>query len=289
MTKTVFSNPIIDRYLADPYILKHDSVYYLFATGGGDDGRFIPIYRSKDLVNWEFVRGAVTQGPSPDSWNRRNFWAPEVYFMNNKFYLYYTAMPDGTPENTGNRVGLAVADSPEGPYEDVGVVVSHASIDGSLYQDEEGQLYLYYTIERENHDGLIAGQIYGTKMKDPATIEGDPVQLISHHEWQEGPCVVKRDGILFLTYSIGGWEDDTYNVRYAIGKTPLGPFEEQPNIILQTSEQVKGPGHHSIFSGPGDDDWLVYHGWDPAFTARYPRIDPLLRTGRKLYSDGPTS
>ena len=122
-TETTFSysNPIINKYLADPVIIQADGYYYLFATGGAQDGRRIPIHRSTDLVDWEFVRGAVARG-AEGSWNRRNFWAPEVFVIDGKYCLYYTASTDNTPQNTGNRVGLAVSDKPEGPYEDKGVV-----------------------------------------------------------------------------------------------------------------------------------------------------------------------
>lgn len=63
-----YTNPIIPKYLADPYMRFENGYYYLFATGGADDGRFIPIHRSKDLVDWEFVRGAVSNGSKTD-WN----------------------------------------------------------------------------------------------------------------------------------------------------------------------------------------------------------------------------
>ena len=48
------------------------------------------------------------------SWNHGNFLAPEVLFDQDRYWLYYTAMLDGTPKNEGNRVGVAVSDRPEG-------------------------------------------------------------------------------------------------------------------------------------------------------------------------------
>ncbi len=282
-----YSNPIIDKNLADPFILKSGGEYFLFATGKAQDGRFLPIYRSKDLINWSFVRGAVSRGDE-GSWNRRNFWAPEVILLGGKYHLYYTAMPDGTPENTGNRVGLAVSTIPEGPYEDVGVVIPHASIDGSPFIDKDGTFYIYYTIEHGNHDGLKAGQIYVDKMTSPSKVAGKPIQLVSHHGWQEGPCMLHRDKRYILTYSTGAWTNDTYNVRYGVGKSPAGPFEEQENKILSSTDLVKGPGHHNIFEGPDSKTWLIYHAWDTGFKARSPRIDPLEICEDKLSCKGPT-
>ncbi|MHC4396322.1 MAG: glycoside hydrolase family 43 protein [Planctomycetota bacterium] len=283
-----YKNPIINRYLADPCIIKDNGWYYLFATGRAEDGRFIQIYKSNDLTNWNFVRGAVARG-AEGSWNRRNFWAPEVIKLNGKYHLYYTGSLEHTPKNTGNRVGLALADRPEGPYEDRGPVVPNASLDGHPFLDSDGTLYLYYTIEHGNSLGLTAGQIYVDKLTAPGRIADEPKQLISHHSWQEGPFILKRDKTYFLTYSTGAWGNDTYNLRYAIGYSPTGPFTEQSNKILQSTEYVKGPGHHSFFTGPDGKTWLAYHGWDPAFTARYPRIDPLIVSGSRLSSPGPTS
>lgn len=161
-----YTNPIIDKYLADPFIIIEDGYYYLFATGGAEDGRYIPIHRSKDLKNWEFVRGAVSRGDTAD-WNYKHFWAPEVYKIDDKYYLYYTASPKYSPKNSGNHVGLAVSDKVEGPYQDMGRVVQHSSIDGHMFTDKDGNRYFFYTIEHLNKDGLTAGQIYMDKMISP--------------------------------------------------------------------------------------------------------------------------
>lgn len=281
-----YQNPIIDKYLADPCIMFDNGYYYLFATGGAQDERYIPIYRTSNFVNWEFVRGAVERGAETD-WNYKHFWAPEVIKINGKWHLYYTASPKESPRNSGNRVGLAVADNIEGPYVDKGVVIPHASIDGHVYI-ENYSMYIYYTIEHLNSDSLKAGQIYMDKLLAPDKVAGKPIQIISHHEWQEGPFLQKRFGKYFLTYSCGEWANDTYHVRYAIADSPEGPFIEKPDTILKSNKMVKGPGHHFMYKDKNDKDWIVYHGWDTAYTARYPRIDRVFFTEDKISSDGPT-
>jgi len=282
-----YTNPIIPKYLADPFMKYEKGYYYLFATGEAKDGQFIPINRSKDLSKWEFVRGAVRNGSKTD-WNYKNFWAPEVYKIKNKFYLYYTASPELSPDNSGNHVGLAIADSIQGPYQNVGVVIPHASIDGHVFFDTDSTMTIFYTIEHGNTDGLIAGQIYADRLLSPTKVEGKPVQIISHHIWQEGPFILHRDNKYFLTYSCGNWRDSTYHVRYAIAEKPLGPYIEQRDTILKSNALVKGPGHHSLFIDKDGKDWIVYHGWDTKYTARYPRIDRIFLDGDKISSDGPT-
>jgi beta-xylosidase len=109
-----------------------------------------------------------------------------------------------------------------------------------------------------------------------ARVAGNPVKLVSHHTWQEGPCLLHRDGNYLLTYSTGAWTNDTYTVRWAKGPSALGPFTEQPEIIMASTDRTKGPGHHNFFTGPDEKTWIVYHGWDPDFKARRPFIGPLV-------------
>ena len=118
-----YTNPIIAKGLADPFIFYEKGYYFLFSTGKAEDDRFIPIYKAKDLTQWKFVRGAVSRGSETD-WNYKNFWAPEVFKLNNKYYLYYTASPGNTYMNTGNRVGVAISDKIDGPFKNYGVEVT---------------------------------------------------------------------------------------------------------------------------------------------------------------------
>lgn len=286
-----YTNPIIDRYLADPCLVwdEPEQAYYLFATGPTkEDERAIPIYRSEDLIHWSFVGGAVARGATPESWNYKHFWAPEVIKIGDTYHLYYTASPKESPQNSGNRVGLAVSKQIEGPYEDRGIVVPHGSIDGHPYIEGE-DMYLFYTIEHRNSEGFKAGHIYMDRMIDPETVAGKPQPIITHLPWQEGPWLQKREGKYFLTYSAGGWTGPTYHVRYATSDSPAGPFVEQLAFILESTEEVKGPGHHSMFTDRSGRDWICYHGWDPEFKARYPRIDPIYFEDGQMRSNGPTS
>jgi beta-xylosidase len=282
-----YINPIIDKYLADPNMMYEDGYYYLFATGKASDGRFIPIHRSKDLINWEFFRGAVERGSETD-WNYIHFWAPEVIKIRDKYYLYYTASPKISPSNSGNRVGLAIADSLGGPYQDYGIIVQEAAIDGHPVFDEDSTMYMFYTIEHGNKDGLKAGHIYADRMLSPTQVSGNAVQIISHHPWQEGPFILFRDNKYLLTYSCGNWMDSTYHIRYAIANTIMGPYEEQPDTLMKSNELVKGPGHHSFFVDKAGKDWIIYHGWDTAHTGRYSRIDRIFVKGSNISTDGPT-
>jgi len=80
-------------------------------------------------------------------------------------------------------------------------------------------------------------------------------------DFVEGSYMVKRNGTYYLMYSSGALHDGSYCVRYAIGKTPLGPFTTPAdNKILSsnTEQTTKGPGHHSVLKFK-DDYYIVYH------------------------------
>jgi beta-xylosidase len=147
---------------------------------------------------------------------------------------------------------------------------------------------IFYTIEHGNKDGLKAGQIYADRMITPTEVSGKPVQIISHHPWQEGPFVLHSNDLYYLTYSCGNWMDSTYHIRYATSHSILGPYTEKSDTILKSNKEVKGPGHHSFFTDKNGKYWIVYHGWDPAHTNRYSRIDRIFMNGDRIVSDGPT-
>lgn len=274
--------PILSCPGADPFVLREGEDYYLFTSHEAADGRRIPVYHSRDMRKWDFIRGAVGIGPEPESWNRRNFWAPEVLKWEGHYFLYYTAMPEGTPGNEGNRVGVAVADCPEGPYEDAGVVIPEAAIDGSPYRHSDGSLWLIFTVEFGNALGLKPGRVCVHRMKSPVETDGPPLPLFGEYEWQEGPCFFPVHDRLYLLFSTGNWGDETYAVRWATGDSPGGAFIDSGEVLLRSSDTVKGPGHCNWFTGPDGHPWLVYHGWDPAHTARLPRLARLVVERRGL-------
>ena len=91
---------------ADPYVLYHDGQYYLYGTGG-EDG--IKVYISTNLAKWTDARGA-TNGYAlhkDDVFGDKWFWAPEVYYLDGKFYMFYSA---------NERISVATANNPTGPF-----------------------------------------------------------------------------------------------------------------------------------------------------------------------------
>lgn len=125
-----FFNPVIKSDVPDPSVIRAGDKYYLAGTSGNATPVY-PIYRSSDLVNWSQI-GAIFD--MPPAWTKGEFWAPELYSHNGKYYCYYTAKAksDGI-----SCIGVAVADSPEGPFTDHGPLVrwTNEAIDAFVFDD----------------------------------------------------------------------------------------------------------------------------------------------------------
>ena len=269
-----YRNPIIDRLgPADPTVIRYQGRYYLYPT---TDSRGYDVFVSDDLVHWE-EKGKVFRDP------RGGVWAPDVFHHktgDGRCYLYYTRNASKPTEGQGGKeIGVAVADSPLGPFADKAVLAAD-SIDAHLFQDDDGKLYLYYV-------HLAGGfKIMVQPMTDPLTKQGAPRKVIQPTEpWEkisgevtEGPWMMKRQGTFYLMYSGTGADSPNYGVGYATSKSPLGPFVKYSgNPIAQRGGSVLGPGHHCVIEGPDGHLWMIYHqkastkkGWD-----RFLAIDPL--------------
>jgi beta-xylosidase len=136
-----YTNPIpLD--IADPFVHREGDTYYLYGTSAGDG---LLVWTSKDLVNWE-KRGHVFKRDDT-SWSRRDFWAPELFKHAGKYYLHFTAAGGGSTRDTRvRRVVLAEGDSPLGPFREKAApwfTTDRPTIDGHVFRDDDGQLYLY--------------------------------------------------------------------------------------------------------------------------------------------------
>ena len=136
--------------IGDPQIVLYEGKYYCYATSR-EDG--FSVWSSDDLVNWSAPTLCFR---AIDYWGASHFWAPEVIYRNGKFIMHYTAM-----SRTLNslRIGVAVSDSPLGPFVDVHNApmfdLGYAAIDGSVLIDEGGA-YLYYS--RDCSENIVNGK-----------------------------------------------------------------------------------------------------------------------------------
>lgn len=245
--------PVLPGVNADPHLAIFGDTFYLYPTTDGTEGWLSTSFRawsSRDLVNWK-DEGVVLDLPRDLVWADVRAWAPAIATKNGRFYYYYSA---------AQNVGVAVADTPAGPFKDpLGKpLVSKAdfprmqAIDPMVYVDDGGPAYLYWG----------QGRCKVVKLnEDMISFDMAAVRDITPPGYNEGPFIHKRGSVYYFTWSEFDTRDPRYSVAYATGPSPLGPFTKAAdNPILRQSGPVKGAGHHSIVQIPGRDEWVIaYH------------------------------
>ena len=183
-----------------------------------------------------------------------------------KYFFYYSANPT---TNKGKQIGVAVADSPTGPFTDLGKPIITSSptgrgqqIDVDVFTDPvSGKSYLYWG------NGYMAGAELNDDMlsiKEETTVVLTPKGgTLQTYAYREAPYVIYRKGIYYFFWSVDDTGSPNYHVVYGTAQSPLGPIEvaKEPIVLIQNpKEEIYGPAHNSILQVPGKDKWyIVYH------------------------------
>jgi GH43 family beta-xylosidase len=310
-----YQNPVWPGYFADPFVLRTTAgEYYAYGTGPtGQDGRPFPVLRSKDLVNWEHLGGALEPLTNPPACA---YWAPEAAERGGRFYLYYSASTTGN--DADQRLRVAVSDEPAGPFRDVGRELMPElgfSIDPSPFRDpKDGRNYLFFASDHVSDDPTGTGLSVIELNDDMISVKGEPKLVVrASQDWHiyernrdykgkqwsawyclEGPFCLERDGKYYCLFSGGCWRGADYGVGFAVADHPLGPWKDTsvakgPAVLTGVEGKVLGPGHNSVVIGPdGKSPFIVYHAWDLNGTARRMCIDPLKWTANGPVAEGPS-
>lgn len=258
------NNPVLAGYYADPEILYAEKTgkFYIYPTSDGFtdwSGTYFKTFSSPNLVNWK-DEGKILELGKDVSWANRNAWAPCIVEKKMggeyRYFYYFTA---------AQKIGVAVADNPTGPFKDSGKplidkkpegIKGGQEIDPDVFTDPQtNKSYLYWG------NGYMAG----AELKDDMTSlkEGTTTILKPGNSFREGSYVFYRKGKYYFMWS----EDDTrspdYRVAYGMSDSPLGKITiPENNIILakDVTAGIFGTGHNSVVQIPGKDEWyMVYH------------------------------
>ncbi len=266
-----FYNPLMNG--SDPWVYQKDNLYFYTQTLGNR----VAIWKTTSMSKLASISSTEIYRPAQGQANSSNVWAPEIHFLDGKWYVYYTA--GSGPDNTQRTWVLenSSSDPTTGQWVDKGrIYASNAdfwAIDGTVMEYNGSKYFLWSGRPVANQQNQ---NIYIAKMSNPWTIEGDAVMLTSPElEWErkggpvnEGPQVLKNAaGKVFLVYSASGcWTDD-----YALGMLTLkdggDPLQlsdwtksSQPVFSKKPENNAFGPGHNSFFKSPdGKEDWIIYH------------------------------
>lgn len=259
--------------IGDPFIVKCAEAYYMYATSFVADG--FKVWKSLDLENWEDMGLCLDLS---DSWTCQDYWAPEVVFHQGRYIMHYTARrkSDGSL-----RMGVAVSEKPEGPFRDVhqGPMFDfgYAAIDGHVFVDDDGKAYFYFSKDcSENYvsENLRASQVCVCQLSDdllrvisePATLfgpsEGYDSVVVGDQAWNEGPYVLKQDGVYYMTYSANCYTTPDYCICLAKAENPMGPFRKTGAPILTCQDgdaDFSGPGHNAFFLDRDNRLKMAFH------------------------------
>lgn len=257
-------NPILDGFYADPDILYANKTkrYYIYPTSDGFDGWggfYFKTFSSVDLIHWK-DEGVILDLKKDVAWGPRHAWAPTITEKkvkgDYKYYYYFTA---------AQKIGVAVADQPTGPFKDSGTpmidfkppgVTGGQEIDPAVFNDpRSGKSYLYWG------NGYLA---VAELNKDMVSIKKNTIKVLTPDKtFREGVYVIFRNGIYYFLWSEDDTRSENYRVRYGTSTSPYGPIQvPENNLILQKdpAKGIYGTGHNSVLQVPGTDEWyIVYH------------------------------
>ncbi len=262
-------NPIIcDRYTPDPAPYVHGDTLYLFVDHDENEtlNNYFTmkdwlLYCTVDMVNWTYLGTPLTSATF-SSWAKQDndCWASQCIERDGKWYWYVTAtVRDGG--YTG--IGVAVADSPAGPYTDPikkPIVKGWFKIDPSVFIDDDGQAYLFYGNNALWYAKLtksmtsITGGEKEIKTKDESAFgpykgyndDGTPKTNFEEASW-----IYKRNGKYYLEYAAGGVPE---HWAYSTADKITGPWKYQGKIMGEAENSftihggsVEYKGHHYMF------------------------------------------
>lgn len=251
---------------ADPHAMMIGDELWIFPTGGPGGSwaadRF-GAFSSRDLKTWqprgELIRRDQIRWIKDDGAPEHFLWAPGVATRNGRYYLYYSVGPQNP---TPSRIGVAVADRPEGPYRDSGRPLvtgdkAFEAIDPMVFTDRKsGKTYLYA-------GGSAGARLRVWELKPDMVSIAREVAVATPPQFTEGAFMHERGGIYYLSYSHGRFNGPDYSVHYATAPSPTGPWRYR-GAILTSDARHQGPGHHSFVTLPDGRPLIVYHRWDRA-------------------------
>ncbi|HEU5078758.1 MAG TPA: glycoside hydrolase family 43 protein [Opitutaceae bacterium] len=275
---TEYRNPILSGFYPDPSICRVGDDYYLinstFAYFPG-----IPIFHSRDLVNWTQIGHVIDrpdQLPYKNLGVSRGIFAPAISYHDGTFYVICTMVDAG-----GNFV--VTAKNPAGPWSDP-TWLHFEGIDPSLFFDEDGRAWIVNngapdeTPRYEGHRAIWIQEFdpVAKKMVGPRKVlVNGGVDISQKPVWIEGPHLYKREGLYYLCCAEGGTGPNHSQVILRSERVdgPYTPWSGNPiltqrNLDNRAPSAVTSTGHADLVIGPDKNWWAVFLGVRP-YDGRY--------------------
>jgi len=227
-------NPIVQTsYTADPAPMVHEGRLYLYTSHDEDvtvkdfytmnDWR---LYSTVDMVNW--TDHGTPAGLKTFNWSTDSAWAPQGVARNGKFYLYVPIN-----NNTGAKIGVAVANTPLGPFMDpLGKALAangSSNIDPTVFVDDDGQAYMYWG----------NGTLRYVKLNSDMISTSGSVTNVALNGFTEGPWFYKRGSLYYMVYAATSGSE---KLSYATSDKPTGPWTIRGDIMAPGNTFTNHPG-----------------------------------------------
>ncbi|MCC8153861.1 MAG: family 43 glycosylhydrolase [Tannerellaceae bacterium] len=267
--KREYINPVIGVDTPDPTVIKAGDFFYLYSTENQQQEHYIPIYKSKDLVEWEYISSAFTRETRPDFEPDGGLWAPSINFINGKYVLYYAMSVWGGEWTCG--IGCATATRPEGPFTDQGKLFcsNEIGVQNSIdpfYIEENGKHYLFW--------GSFRGIYYIELNKDGLGIKEGAEPVLVAGTAYEAVLIHKKENYYYLLASWGSCcsgDQSTYTTVVGRSESLFGSYvnkegksmlDNQHEILIESNNFFVGTGHNAeIMTDREGNDWILYHAY----------------------------
>lgn len=290
--KKYFYNENHSLNMPDPFVLEEDGIYYIYGTTDRVGSNGVDCYSTEDFHTFTCYKNIFNFGTG---WVKGAIFAVEVYKINDTYYMYYSAN-----DSEGKRaLNVATSDSPTGMFNDyVGKDANgnqinlkdnrwltdpsnYAPLDQTLLIDDDGSLYLYYSVYHSGYEQYIVGM----NMLDPVTYDMSSRKVLVRpgkdspelpdneitlkYDWEimrgfwvaEGPCVIKSpiNGKYYLTYTVNAYDEKAYTVCYAVSESPLGDYHKPYDPDRNWSNLFFGYAGLSSKTNKVYQQWAGFH------------------------------
>ena len=268
-----YTNPVITfSSAADPTVIRTEDGFYLYATQ--TDKYWVPIYFSKDLVNWEFKRTAFRNATKPQIPGGGAFWAPEIRHMNGKYVLYFSWAKWG--DGDASYTAVATSDSPLGDFVNSKELLTKEDFGSNcidqFYYEEDNKKYMFVG----SFNGIYVTELTDDGLSVKRNENGTPTlkKQVCGKAF-EGTNIYKKNGYYYLFASINNCcdgERSRYKVVVGRSQDLLGPYLDKSGkdminnaweLVLEgDGQKFFGPGHNSIIvQDDAGTDWMIYHSY----------------------------
>ncbi|MBC3785301.1 glycoside hydrolase family 43 protein [Spirosoma utsteinense] len=262
--RATYTNPVIAGDFADPSLIRIGETYFAVGTSS-EWGPAYPIYSSKDLVNWSYVGPGFNELPA---WTMGSYWAPELFYRNDTYYLYYTAR---RKSDQRSFIGVATTRDLTKGFTDHGLLLEWTTEAIDPFIIEEGGKW-FITWKAYGLDKGRSIEILGAELSaDGRKVTGQAFTLIKAEpaNWEkggvEGQAIFKRGRYYYMLYSGNaccGAQCD-YQVGLARAEKLQGPWEKYiNNPLLVSNKDWKCPGHGTVVVTPDERYFYLHHAYD---------------------------